>query len=87
MRCGRSDDHRHDRVPLEAWLAPHRDEVVHAEDRRDPSCREYGLGKRHTDRGVLVVPSSVSGSVVSKVNFIASGLGVGDGEALATGRA
>ena len=87
VRRRSSDDRRDDRFPFNAWLAPHRDEVVDAEDCRNSASGEHGLGERHTDRGFALVTSSTSGSVVSSVNFIASGFGVGDGEAVATFRA
>jgi len=78
---------RDDGVPLETWKAPHGDEVVDAEDRLDPSCREHDLGERHANRGVRARDVERLRERGVSVNLIASGFGVGDGEALATCRA
>ena len=87
VRRGRSDDHRHDRVPVTAGLAPHRHEVVDAEDRSNPSPANTASANGTPTAASGLVTSSLSGSVVSNVNFIASGFGVGEGEAFAMRRA
>jgi hypothetical protein len=68
-------------------LAPHGHEVVDAEDRHNPPAANTASANGTSTAPSGLVTSSFSGSVVSNVNFIASELGVGDGEAFATCRA
>ena len=81
MCVGGGLDRRHDRVPFVIRLACDRHEIVHAEDRSHAAGREHILGERITGRPFGAGYVERRREVVSNVNFIALGLGVGEGEA------
>jgi biotin carboxyl carrier protein len=87
VRRGCSHDHCNDRVPVTAGLAPHRHEVVDTEIDATPPAANTASANGTPAAAFGPVTSSFSGSVVSNVNFIASGFGVGEGEAVAMPRA